>query len=337
MQRIAYLVGSGVLVVLAGAAPAQQSQGTVRTTPLVLESPSRYDIRCELQPVRELVVSAPVSGTVREVSPKLGDEVRPRSPLVRLDSTLEEIAVARAAAQVKAAAAELEALKQQSPSPAATAKAEAALAIAQANKAEADYWLSRTTVEAPLAGQITELRVHEGQYVAAGQALMTITDYQSVVVWMPWDANDAKRGAKVALSIEEQKHNGEIKAVVPVIAAHRRLDALRGRLATVVIEFDNQQHGLSPGQRVACPLLPLGPVARLDNNYIHGNNKLSGTVYVLRGDVVRHIQVRKHAIPSKGYTTVSGSFQEGDELITSTSRAMADGTQIDPKNVQRST
>lgn len=336
MQRIAYLVSSGILLVLAGAAPAQRAQVTVRTIPLALENPSRYDIRCELQPLRELVVAAPISGTVREVSASLGDEVRPRSQLVRLDSTLQEIAVARATAQMKAAAAEIEVLKQQSPSPAATAKAEAALAIAQANKDEADYWLSRSSVVAPLAGQITELRVTEGQYVAAGQALMTITDYQSVVVWMPWDANAARRGAKVRVSIEEQGYNGEIKAVVPIIPAHRRLDSLRGRLVTAVIEIDNKQPKLRPGQRVACPLLPLGPLAVLDDNYIHGNDKLSGTVYVLRGDVVRHIQVRKHAIPYKGYISVSGSFQEGDELITSTSRAVSDGTQIDPKDVQRS-
>jgi multidrug efflux pump subunit AcrA (membrane-fusion protein) len=331
MRPILFLVGSGVLVLSAGAALGQRSQATVNTVPLELQSPSRYDVRCELQPVRELTIVAPQSGIIREVTPHLGDQVRTIGQLVRLDSKLQEIAVNRAAAQVKAAEAELEALSEQSASASALAKAQAQVAIAQANKEEADFWLSRTTVSAPISGQVTALMVYEGQYAVAGQALMTLTDYDNVVVWMPWDAG-AKRGGRVKLSIEQQVHDGEIKAVMPLIPAHRHLLPLRGRLATVVIEIDNKQNTLRPGQRVACPLLPSGPLTRVNNDYIRSN----GTVQVLRGNVVRNIDVRKHSAPDRKHTVVSGAFLEGDELITSTTRAVRDGTRIDPKNVRRS-
>jgi multidrug efflux system membrane fusion protein len=332
MSRIAYLVGSGVLVVIAGAALGRQSQATVHTVPLNPQNSSQYDLRCELQPAREVTVIAPASGIVREVTPKLGDQVRPLTQLARMDDRLQQIAVKRAAAQVKAAGAALKALQEQSASAVEIARAEAALAVAEADKEEADYWLGQTTVFSPIPGQITEMRVHEGQYVRAGQPLLTLTDYEDVVVWMPWDALDAKRNAKVQLFIENQPYDGRVEAVVPVIPAHRRLLSLRGRLVTAVIGVENKQYALRPGQKVYCPLLPVGPLVRLNNKFLRGNN----TVYVLRGTVVRFIPVRRHAAPDDEHTVVSGAFLEGDELITSWSGPVRDGAQIDPKNVRRS-
>lgn len=333
MLRLACLIGSGVLVVLAGAAPGQRPQAIIRTVPLNPQDSSRYDLRCELQPAREVTVMAPTTGTVREVTPELGDQVRPLTQLVRLDDRLHAVAVKRAAAHLKAAAAELDTLKQQSPSTTALARAEAALAIAEADKEEADYWLGQTVVQSPIPGQITAIQVVEGQYVRAGQALLTVTDYQKVVVWMPWDAVAAERGAKVQVYIDHQPHEGRIKAALPIIPAHRHLLPLRGRLASAVIEIENQQGALRPGQRVACPFEPIGPIASVNNKFIRGNN----TVYVLRGNVVRHVEVRRHHALDD-YTVVSGAFAQGDELITSWTNAGAvrDGAQIDPTSVRRS-
>jgi hypothetical protein len=53
-------------------------------------------------------------------------------------------------------------------------------------------------------------------------------------------------------------------------------------------------------------------------------------VQVLREDVVRDIPIQPLGQPTAERVLVSGSFVEGDELIVSASRELADGTQIRP-------
>lgn len=329
-RAVALILVVGIVGTIAVALRAQTAGSAVTVTPLFLQSQTAYYVSCELQAARELVVRAPMNGYVREVSVTLGDVVQAQRPLIQLDRELPQIGVDRATAELQAATAELQGLKQVSTAPAAAiAKVEAAVSVAEANKKEADYWLRQTTLASPFSGQIVEIPAERGQYVTAGQALIRISDYSNVVVWMPVDSKEAKIGQKVNLSVESESYSGSMKAVLPLISAHRPLAQLRGRLATAVIEVQNSQQKLRPAQGVACPLVPNGPLATMANRNIH-----KGVVQVLRGDVVRQVTVVQHVAVNADYTTVSGEFYQGDRLITSSSRTLRDGTKVEPDQVQ---
>jgi hypothetical protein len=62
------------------------------------------------------------------------------------------------------------------------------------------------------------------------------------------------------------------------------------------------------------------------------SNTPTGTrkVQVLRDDVVRDVEIEPVGQPTAARVLVSGRFVDGDELIVSASRQLADGTQIRP-------
>ena len=149
MTRSHLTVGSAAAAIILCLSYTGWSQTTglkISVSSLELRSSANFNIRCELQPLREMYVRAPMSGFVKTVSVKLGNSIQASGALLQLDDRLQRIAVDRAAAEQQAAEAELAERKAASES---TAKAEAAKKIADANKSEADYWLSKTRIISP--------------------------------------------------------------------------------------------------------------------------------------------------------------------------------------------
>ena len=98
--------------------------------------------------------------------------------------------------------------------------------------------------------------------------------------------------------------------------------------ASAVVSVDNSSGKFHAGQTVYSELIPLTPVALVPSacvsNVPDGNRK----VKVLRDNVIRDIIVRILAKVGTESVFVSARFNEGDEVIISSSRELADGTPL---------
>jgi hypothetical protein len=94
------------------------------------------------------------------------------------------------------------------------------------------------------------------------------------------------------------------------------------------VSVDNSAGKLHAGQTVYSDLIPLTPVALVPaacvSNVPDGNRK----VKVLRDNVIRDVIVRILAKVGTESVFVSARFNEGDEVILSSSRELADGTPL---------
>ncbi|MEZ4861842.1 MAG: HlyD family efflux transporter periplasmic adaptor subunit [Caldilineaceae bacterium] len=169
------LVGGGFFAFQSGTLPgASQSataiaeQTTAATEPLMtanLATTANIVADARLVPVRRTDLSLPVGGIVAEVLVAEGDHVDAGQPLVRLDANQQQVAVARAQADLQGAQARLAELTA-APRPQEVASAQAALRAAQARYdqlAEASLPGDVAAAEAALSGSQASLaKVLEG-------------------------------------------------------------------------------------------------------------------------------------------------------------------------------
>lgn len=170
-----------------------------------------------VEPSSEVIsIASELSGVVRTVIVKPGQEVRKGDPLFRLDSRALDAQVA--AAQARLRVAEIEARDAQSRAglfanvsdPRAVssderdrakfakerADANVALLRAELNELETDR--ARLTVRAPLSGEVLRVNIRPGEYAAAGPAsepLIALGDVTPLHVRVQIDEEDAARVA----------------------------------------------------------------------------------------------------------------------------------------------
>jgi hypothetical protein len=115
------------------------------------------------------------------------------------------------------------------------------------------------------------------------------------------------------------------------------LRELHEGLASAIVEVENPGGKLLVGQAVAIELVPWAPVAEVPASTLA--NQADGTrrVQVLRDNIVRNISVAVHSRVGTERVYISGQFRKGDEIITATSKELADGTPVKALLVARAT
>ena len=298
---------------------AGQNASSLRVSVLHLElrDPYRYQVNCELQPHRQLSVRTPMNSHVVSVDVKLGQSVKEGDRLIQLDQQLSALEVERAKIALQSSQTEFASLQASGAPANKLAASETDVKLAQLDLQQAEYWLGKTEIRAPFSGQIIQISADKGQYVTLGQNLVSISDHSTVVVWFPMDSRNAKLGERTIVNVEGADYTGLVRAVLPLIDAHRPLSRLRSRLSTTVIEIDNRRGRLKPGQTVGCPLSPYGPLATIPN------------------DNIQRATVQRLVSYDSNHTTVSGAFYVGDRLIVSSTRSLSKGTRIASENVEQ--
>jgi RND family efflux transporter MFP subunit len=141
-----------------------------------------------VRPRTETTLSAEISGTIVEISPKwiAGGVFEPGEVLMRIDPTNYVVAVDQAKALVKQRQIEFDGaeklLGQGFRAEAEHASAAAALASAQAELVRANRNLERTYIQLPYAGMVRSKEADLGQFVSPGIRLGVVfaTDYAEV-------------------------------------------------------------------------------------------------------------------------------------------------------------
>lgn len=181
-----------------GAQQAETQREGGRSSPMVIAAQvRRATINDRLQAIGTGQANASVtvnpfdSGRLVEVPVTAGTRVEAGTVLVRLDSDIQEVALARSKIAVADAQSKLERVKALRASRTSTdvQVADAQLVLSNAELAERDAQLAldRRAVLSPIAGIVGILPVELGDYVTSQTAIGTIDDRSRIIVdfWVP--------------------------------------------------------------------------------------------------------------------------------------------------------
>lgn len=188
-------------------------------------------------------VSTDVGGLVTQVLVRDNQAVRPGQVLIVLDRPRLTAAIGRADAAIGEAQAQLEQARkearrdlalgdlvatearEQNVAKVRTSEAVLARAIADRNVAEVD--VQRTEIRATVAGTITNLDIHPGDYLAAGAQAMALIDTASLRVEGYFEETKLQRvaigdRARIRLMGDEAEIFGHVDSIAAAIADDQR-------------------------------------------------------------------------------------------------------------------
>lgn len=304
-----------------------EQEVVIKREVLKLNDPRTYKVSLHLGAVRSVDLTAPVDGYVRNVAAKPGQRLKAQSEAVRLDDARQVLVQKRAKANLAAAQAEKK-IAQAKNDAELTALAEARLEAAQADVDLAQFDAEQLVVRVPFNGEIQRIDVVDGQFVRAGDKLGTVIDASKLTVEVPVERGSAAVGSNIDIKVEETAVKARVESVT---ALAERFDALRELTvspASAVVSIDNTAGKFFAGQTVYADLIPLSPVAMVPAGCVSNVADGSRKVQVLRDNVVRNLVVKILAKVGTESVFISGRFNDGDEVIVSSSRELTDGTPL---------
>lgn len=197
-------------------------------------------------------ISPEIPGQVVAINFEAGDAVKKGQALFQLDDAVYQAKLIEAKASYKTAQVHYQRVKQLSQT-GLTSKDDvdtsyAAYKTAQSHLAFASEQLNDTVLRAPIAGRVGERTVSIGQYVAVGQALLTLVDTQHLLVNYTLPAKYAarvKEGQRVFITLDD--HAKSYTATVSYVAAE--IDQTTGTLSLQARILVPKQ-AIRPGQTV---------------------------------------------------------------------------------------
>jgi RND family efflux transporter MFP subunit len=206
------------------------------------QTPWTRDGRIRADVVR---VSTDVGGLVTQVLVRDNEAVRPGQLLIVLDRPRLAATIARADAAIAEARAQLEQARKEArrdvalgdlvateareQSAARVRTSEAALTRALADRNVAKVDIERTEIRATVAGIVTNLDIHPGDYLAAGTQAMALVDTASLRVEGYFEETKLRRvaigdRARVRLMGEDAEIAGHVESIAAAIADDQRDD-----------------------------------------------------------------------------------------------------------------
>ncbi|RLS45637.1 MAG: HlyD family efflux transporter periplasmic adaptor subunit [Planctomycetota bacterium] len=288
--------------------------------------PHKYRVSLAVEPLQTITLSAPFDGVVKQAQGKSNSKIQPQGEIVRLDTTVPKLNVARAEGALKVATFDQKQAGDKDENLKAVLQAKVDIAKAEVDLAK--HYLDSCSVRSPFAGELQRLLVGEGQFVRAGDPVAIVVDVSKVKVEVPVERSVAEQGKSFSVKIEANEVEGKIDAVLPL---HTRFDALRElfeSVASAVIVIDNGDGRLRPGQTVYVPLVPRQPVTEVPTSAIGNLSDGQRKVQVIRQSIVRDVPVTLMGSVGSTRLFVSGPFAEGDEVIYEASHQLGDAFQL---------
>lgn len=296
---------------------------------LTLTPADAYRLPLRLEPIRSVTVTAPCDGVIKSVAEKEGRAVNAQVELIRIDNPRLDLVAKRANAAKELAQQELR-VARTSNNPEQIKLGEARVALAEAEWSLAVFDQSSTSIRVPYAATILQIHVAEGQQVKAGEPLVSFGEISQLKCRLPVDREHVLPGSTMDLTVESQILKVSVDSITPLAADHDKQRELAVSAATAVVKLDNANQKWHPGQVVYGPLTPNGSVANVPLSSVKADASGNRVVLVVREGVVRSIPVTLHGQVGKESVFVSGMFGAHDELVTSSTRELADGTALKP-------
>jgi membrane fusion protein (multidrug efflux system) len=198
-----------------------------------------------------VVVRPEVAGRIVRIHFTEGGRVSAGQPLFTLDGSTAQASLNEATANLensrRAAARAGQLVGQKLIAQADYDKAKATLGVDQARVASARTALSKMTLAAPFSGQVGLREVSVGEFVNAGQDLVTLVRLDPIKVDFSVPENalaQLKNGQKISITVDAfpgDVFGGQVVAIDPVIDPNSRSAKLRAQIA-------NPDFRLRPGQ-----------------------------------------------------------------------------------------
>lgn len=312
-------------------AAADKQQVVIKREALNLISPKKYEVSLHLEPSVHIELVAPEDGSIQLMGRKTGEKVRSQTEMLRLDAARATLVLAGAKANFEAAKVQLK-IAEKSSDKLAVELATAKLEAAKAEMDVAQYDVDQLVVRAPIDGIVFRTFVSAGQPVKAGQKLATVGTVEKLIVEIPVERKTTKVDSEIDLKVEDTVVKAKVISIQPLPKEFEHIRELMESAAMAQVEIDNSQDQLKPGQAVHPSVVPTHPITEIPNATLSNNESGERKVQVVRENVVRDIVVKLHGAIGADRTKISGPFLPKDELITSSSLPLLDGTVVAPAN-----
>ena len=314
--------------------PKPQPQVVTAAKAQMLEWQPQLDAIGSLVAVRGIDLSSEVAGQVREVRFRSGQDVRAGDVLLQLnadaDIALQQSLQAAADLAAQVLARDREQFAAQAVSQAQIDADEADLRVKRANVAQQAALVAKKTIRAPFAGRVGITTVAPGQYVGAGDKIVTLQALDPIHVdfALPQKQLGAlKIGQRITLASDAhpgRSFSGRISAISPRIdsatrnvqveatAANPQRLLLPGMFARVEIEVGDKQRRLT---------LPQTAVTY---------NPYGSTVFAVEpGEPPKVKQVFVTTGATRGdQVAITSGVTEGQEVVTSGQVKLKNGTAV---------
>ncbi|WP_050461331.1 efflux RND transporter periplasmic adaptor subunit [Herbaspirillum autotrophicum] len=289
----------------------------------------------ELEAIRQVQVAAEVSGRVSTIAFVSGQAVKAGQVLVRLNDAPEQAEQLRLQAQLRNAESVHARLQKLVAANAATQEQlEQALAARDTASAELQRiqaMLAQKIIRAPFAGVLGIRKVHEGQYLKAADAIVSLIDSSALYVNFSLDEQTSAQlhpGQKVEVQVDAypgRRFSASINALDPLIA--------RSRMVQVQARVRNPDGVLKAGMYASI---------RVERQHDGGAltvpetavtyTAYGETVFVAHADPQQQLTVKRVAVKvgerQNGRVEITAGLREHDRVVTSGQLKLSDGVAV---------
>jgi RND family efflux transporter MFP subunit len=302
---------------------AERQQVVIERMPLSLRDPHTFQAPLRLDPVKSVDVVAQLDGVVSTIPVKPGEKVSAQAEAVRMESTERRLQLERAQAAFRLAQ-----LEQKAASGGQADLAQERLNLARLDLELAQHRLEQAVLRAPFDGHVMRIHVVPGQFVRAGQPLVTIADLTKLAVEVPVDRKAVKAGDSLQLKVEEATVGARVEAILPLNPRFEPLRDLFLSIASAQAVIDNPTGQYSAGQTVYSELIPRQPVTEVPTATLANMDEGGRKVQIIREGFVRDVPVVLLGQMGEGHVFVAGRFSPSDELVVKSSEELLDGTRV---------
>ncbi len=291
----------------------------------------------ELEATRQVMVTAESSGLVRTLQFQPGEHVKAGQTLVQLNDAPEQGELARLQAQAANAKAQLQRSRRLLPQQAATQEeldqVQSTYAQVLADIVRIKALIDQKRIKAPFTGVLGVRKVNLGQFVTAGDPLVSLTDLQTLYanITVPERALAQLKAGQV-LTVQVDAHPGQLfKGLVSTIEP--RIDPST-RTVLVQATLPNPGNLLTPGMyaRGEVHLPDRHDVISVPETAV-SYSAYGDFVYVVQGDptqltsTVRQVYV-KTGERSAGRVVLLEGVQPNDRVVTSGQLRLRSGASV---------
>jgi len=291
----------------------------------------------ELEAVHQVQLAAEVLGRITELAFSSGQRVEAGQLLVQLNDGPEQADRLRLVAQLRNAETLLVRAEALQADKAASQEqydnALVARDMARGELQRIEEVIAQKAIRAPFSGVIGIRRVHQGQYLNAGEPIASLVDASGLNVNFPLPEQavaQLSQGQEVQVQVDawpDEVFKGEIAAIDPLINASRtvwvqaRMPNPQGRL----------QAGMFANVRVLMP--DEDPVLAVPETAVT-YTAYGQTVFVAESNAQQALRVRRVAVTTaqrwEGKVEIVSGLLEGQQVVVSGQIKLSDGMQVIP-------
>ncbi len=328
------LVGSGSAPPVAAAWPATK---VALATAEQVQLARQHFASGELEAVNQVQVAAETAGRITRIAFESGQAVTAGQLLVQLNDAPERALRVQLRAKLRNAEVVLQrsrklramnAVSQELLDNAATAAD-----VASGELQHVEALIAQKAIRAPFAGKLGIRRVHQGQYLAAGDTLVSLADISQLHVNFALGeqaAPEVRLGQRVALKVDAVRGQGfeaKVVAVDPVVS--------KARLVQVQAALANPGGQLQPGMYASVRLDAAQPstVVAVPETAIT-YTAYGQTVFVATRDAQHGTRVSRVRVTTgerwQGRVEVTSGLAPGDRVVVSGQLKLSDGMPVEP-------